>query len=325
MRTRFHYMSLARVLAAIGVIVLHTAEFYVIVSDAQYWIEANILVALAESAVPIFFMLSGATLLDYRERYSTTEFFKKRFLKMFIPLGVWFLISMVYGRWAGTAAMSMPYWFFFVMTGMYLCIPVFSAINKEIREQVFLYVIIISFIFNYLIPFLANVFHFTITYVIPFDVGLGYITYILMGYLLHKKDITSKWKIVIYLFAILGFVLKVVGTYVLSLEIGTLDGTFGHYTNVPCFLLSIGVFVLIKDVGSRIQNEKLIKGIDFLSSCTMASYVLHQYVLEYIIRPSVTDIFALKYNLFAPIFNFAICVLIASILKKIPLIKMLVP
>ena len=36
-------------------------------------------------AVPVFFMLTGATLIRYREKYSTGEFFRKRVAKTFLP------------------------------------------------------------------------------------------------------------------------------------------------------------------------------------------------------------------------------------------------
>ena len=43
----------------------------------RYWITANIIECICYFAVPIFFMISGATLLNYRKRYTTAVFFKK--------------------------------------------------------------------------------------------------------------------------------------------------------------------------------------------------------------------------------------------------------
>lgn len=45
--------------------------------------------------VPIFFMISGATLMDYRDRYNTKDFFIKRGLCTFIPFIVWSLIWVI--------------------------------------------------------------------------------------------------------------------------------------------------------------------------------------------------------------------------------------
>lgn len=40
-------------------------------------------------AVPIFFMLTGATLMRYRERYDTKTFLLKRFQRTVIPFLAW--------------------------------------------------------------------------------------------------------------------------------------------------------------------------------------------------------------------------------------------
>lgn len=37
-------------------------------------------------AAPVFFMISGATLIDYPERYDIKTFFKKRLLKPLYPI-----------------------------------------------------------------------------------------------------------------------------------------------------------------------------------------------------------------------------------------------
>lgn len=48
-------------------------------------------------AVPVFFMITGATLLDYRLRYSTKVFFQKRFTKTGIPFIFWSIVSIFLG------------------------------------------------------------------------------------------------------------------------------------------------------------------------------------------------------------------------------------
>lgn len=325
MQQRQNYISLTRVVAAIFVITLHTVETYGMVSDEPYWIQANLIVGIAECAVPIFFMITGATLIDYRERYSTKEFLKKRITRVIVPLSVWFLFANIFGYFMNTDAMIFPYWFFFVMVGMYLCIPLFAAVKTEIRVEVFVYVAGVSFILNYLIPLIADVYDLVIKAAFPFDVGAGYIIYVLIGYIIHKIDISSKARFCIYIIGVFGFIMKVAGTYYLSLENGILDGTFGSYTNVPCMLISISVFLLLKQIGNRIKNHTTIKILNFLSGCTMASYVMHQYVSFYFIRPYVKDIYSLVYNIGAPILNFIICVLITCILRKIPLIRKILP
>lgn len=47
-------------------------------------------------AVQLFFMISLANLLKYRERYNTNEFYKKRCLKVLIPFIFWATIMYVW-------------------------------------------------------------------------------------------------------------------------------------------------------------------------------------------------------------------------------------
>ena len=75
------YYDLLNICACLCVIFLHCngiAHFY---SNTLAWKQALLVEVGAYWAVPIFFMLSGATLMNYRKRYSTKEFFKKRFFR----------------------------------------------------------------------------------------------------------------------------------------------------------------------------------------------------------------------------------------------------
>ena len=80
------YLSFLSVVACLAVVFLHTNGcFWNFSATGRYWLTANIIESVFYFAVPVFFMISGATLIDYSERYSTTVFFKKRILKTVIP------------------------------------------------------------------------------------------------------------------------------------------------------------------------------------------------------------------------------------------------
>lgn len=85
-KKRILYFDILNILACFGVVCLHqngivhwydihTAPFKqsLIFEVGFFW------------AVPIFFMLSGATLFDYRSRYSTKEFLLRRAKRVLIP------------------------------------------------------------------------------------------------------------------------------------------------------------------------------------------------------------------------------------------------
>lgn len=162
-----NYISILNVLACIGVVILHTFETGY-TSDANFVFEVLIR-AIAYCAVPVFFMITGATLIDYRERYDTKTFFKKRLLKVIIPLIIWSIIYFIINFFKGKFSINdlsfkfvfeyfflvktnPIFWFFVVIIGIYLAIPVISLIPQETRRKAFLYIIIITFVFNQFLP-----------------------------------------------------------------------------------------------------------------------------------------------------------------------------
>lgn len=72
-----NYISILNVLACIGVVILHTFETGY-TSDANFVFEVLIR-AIAYCAVPVFFMITGATLIDYRKDMTLKLFLRKGF------------------------------------------------------------------------------------------------------------------------------------------------------------------------------------------------------------------------------------------------------
>lgn len=92
---RIEYISLASVLSAIAVVYMHTNSCFWDFSTSRYWITANMIESIFYFAVPIFFMISGAMLIDFNKRYSLKEFFKKRIKKTVIPFIIWSFIGLI--------------------------------------------------------------------------------------------------------------------------------------------------------------------------------------------------------------------------------------
>lgn len=92
--TRLGYIDLLGIISAFAVVVLHVNEVIHKFSYDSYWFSANIIECLMYFAVPVFLFISSGTLLDYRDRYSTKEFFKRRIHKTVIPFIFWSLCAM---------------------------------------------------------------------------------------------------------------------------------------------------------------------------------------------------------------------------------------
>ena len=89
MEERILYFDILNIFATLGVVFLHcngTAHTY---SDTFGWYQALFIEVFLYWPVPVFFMLTGATLMEYRSRYTTVEFFKKRFNDKPIPFICW--------------------------------------------------------------------------------------------------------------------------------------------------------------------------------------------------------------------------------------------
>ena len=74
----FNYITFVNVIAALAVLLIHLNSWYAF-SYGPRWAVANALHSILMCAVPLFFMISGATLIDYRKRYDTKTYFKKTF------------------------------------------------------------------------------------------------------------------------------------------------------------------------------------------------------------------------------------------------------
>ena len=200
-----------------------------------------------------------------------------------------------------------------------------EKLKEEYKEEIIAYVIAISFLFNYFLPFGCTVLGINYVFKIPLDIANGFLIYALIGYVISQKTLTLKWRMISYFVSILGFVLHIGGTYFYSIEAGVLDSTFRGYTNLPCLLSSVGVFVFIKQVGQRIKNTKLIEMIEWLSGYTFPIYLIHFYIIELLMEEIFANTHALVYKFTTPYLTFGLSIGIAWIIRKIPIIKRILP
>ena len=277
-KEKIEYIILLNVISAISVVFLHAnAVFWTFSTDA-YWFSANIIESVFYFAVPIFFMISGATLINYKERYSTRKFFKKRIKKTFIPFVIWSLIGFLYCLLTGKIRVSNLnlkyiingilgtsiiniYWFFPALFCCYLCIPLFASVAVKERKRVFSYLAVACFIVNCFIPFINSICYNRFEWPFSINVGSGYILYLLIGYLLNEYELENIYKNIIYICAVIGLLIHIIGTYCLSMNAGMIIQTFKGYNNVPCILYSVGIWVFIKDFGTKIMRLPHLGGV----------------------------------------------------------------
>ena len=341
------YLTLLSVISAIAVVCLHTNGcFWGFSAIERYWFTANIIESLFYFAVPVFFMISGAALINYRDRYSTKQYAVKRIRKTVIPFVIWSLIALAYNVLVSNisvddlnmkeilnrifaSSLNGVYWFFLPLFCVYLCIPLLSAVSKEARKEVFSYLAVACFGINCLIPFIINVFGIELVWPFFISVGSDYLLYVIVGYLLNEYDLTKRGKLAVYICSLLGLLMLTIGTYRMSVAAGYIVNTYREYNNVPCIMYSVGIFVFFKDHGRKLMLSFAGRLIRFLGDYTFGVYLIHMYILEAVqyffeevlSLPSTSVIYRLGGVPVIIIF----AVIIISLLRKIPVVKNIVP
>ena len=338
------YINCVMVVSAFAVLTLHTNGcFWWYTGKEDYWFSANIIESVFYFAVPLFFMVSGITLMDFFDRYSLKKFFAKRFVKTMLPFLVWSLIAIGIDVFVGKRVWSNIdfrtvyqditgfktvgwYWFLVSLFVMYLCMPLYAAVEKSKRKLVFSYLVGVAFVFNIFLPFLKNVFSSDLNTFLRVPVLAEFLIWPLLGWLLHNCEIKKWQKSVIYFLSLSGLMMHICGTYALSVEAGRIIKTFKGYENVPSVLYAIGVFIFLKDVGTWLmKKESIARFVRMLSKYAFEVYLL-QFLLLYRV-PSIPSIdqTSIVYRLGAPFVMIPIIMVFTWILRKIPIVRNIVP
>ena len=209
---------------------------------------------------------------------------------------------------------------------MYFSIPLFAAVREDYRKSVFIYLAVASFILNALIPFICTVSHYDVGYSLNVAAVSGYLIYLLIGYLLHKNEVKVRYRIMIYIAGVAGLLMHTIGTYVLSMEAGEIVRTYKGYLNVPCIMYSVSVFLFFRYGGARLmQNLCINKCINTIAGYTFALYILHWYVLRILVKEFEIDERSIYYRIGAPFLVLPIVMLLTWLIRKIPILKRVLP
>ena len=337
------YITVLNVYSCLSVVLLHGSAFWNF-RKTPGWIADNFVESFFYFAVPVFVMLSGATLMDYRERCTTKEYFKKRVRKTVIPFLFWSIVGLFFVIWRdGSGSVDLHpvaildavincryigiYYFFIIIFGIYLAIPVFSAIPKEKRQRTFLYCILAALAVNVLLPFLASLTGGAVRHngEFTFAVCSGYLLYALVGYYLDAYMPSRKVRIPLYLLGIVGVAALFLGTLFLSYRDGAINQLFKGYVNLPCVLYATAVFLFFKAFPFDKLPQWLLRVLTFFGGQTFGIYLIHVQLMTIFNKALhiVPQSFAERMG-FA-LLIFVLSGLLTKLLQKIPVLKHLIP
>ncbi len=261
-----------RILACFFVIFNHTGTrgFFLFSlyekSSIQFWVYLIISI-FCKFSVPLFFMISGALMLN-RPPEPLRKLWYKRILRIFLVLLFWsffyyivqlyqekwdfdiktFILKLYDSNWNGS------FWYLYAYIPMLMTLPFLQKFAKSMDKQDFIYLIILVFGFSSLLPIMQYVLwqgrhnlngNFRIAWLCS-----NIFLYPCTGYFLENdlKNFWSKKRILIlWLFNIVTISLSAYMTYLKSNVTGVLDESNSQdFYNTFVLINSIAIFVTCK-------------------------------------------------------------------------------
>jgi len=342
-------VDLIRSLAILLVVLVHATAFpYIIPGEItptvmKTWWTIDIYAAVANLAVPLFVMLSGALLLDPAKADEPLKvFFKKRFMRVGLPMIFWTIAYFGWGVFVSGQPLTVNsilqgllsgsyyhLWFLYLLVGLYLATPVLRVLVKHVNRDKFKYLLVLWFIGNTAVPFINQFASFGFNPVM--FVFTGWIGYFLLGIYLLKVKARS-W--IAILGVVTGVLATIFGSWWITATAGEkFTGFFHEPLNFTLIMASTSLFLLLTAIPkSKIENGHPIANnlLHWISQNTLPIYLLHIIVMETIKAGFLG--FTLNMNTMNPIveiplltiITFALTAAIVYPLKKIPYIKQII-
>ena len=258
-------------------------------------------------AVPIFFMVSGMNLLDYRKKYSTKVFFKKRFVRVGRALilgsiACYLLFGLLPGLFYGAQSIADGfgpvdfckrfltnsiidiYWFLYSIIYLYLLTPLLSKIVHD--RRLLEYAIALTLFCSILIP-AAKAIGINEKYFSPLLswplFASSALLYFLLGYYLENYGLPLHWNAPAWAATFLGSVtLMFLGGLCWN---GFFQNSMGvEYQNYLvgissplCMISAVSLFMLCKALEPSLQrgSDRMKSIIRKVSSVSLGVYMFH--------------------------------------------------
>ena len=278
-KERIYYYDLLRAIAIICVILCHVDVFFGAFDSDLKLILIPALHHIALIGVPIFLMISGALILN--KDYTLSYFLKRRFSRIIYPFIFWMALILIIGyfyfNWIpdhlwkifiGDPGIS---WFFWMLIGIYLFIPILNAFLMEYELKGLEY-----FLVMWAIALILNSVNQISLLQLDLSYFAGFIGFPILGYYLDNKKFryndSQMFLIALIILIISWFTYDYCGYYHIDNIINPI------YLNFPTIFMSIGVFLLVKYADAlKLINKSayLTKVITSISICSYGIYFAH--------------------------------------------------
>ena len=260
--------------------------------------------------VPLFVMITGALLLPVRG--DTSTFYKKRIPRVFYPFLIWSVlynlfpwIILDFFPYAGEEVMQQSFsvsleyilmipfnfsilavhmWYIYLLIGLYLYLPVFSAWVEKASERAKLMFLLawgVTLLLPYYYQFVSNYLWGTCSWN---SFGMlyafaGFNGYLLLGHYLKNLEWSLKKTLAIGIpmFAV-GYAVTFLGfRHITALPEYTDEmlELFFTYCSLNVVMMTIPVFMLAKKV--KVNSERMKKALANLTVCGFGIYMIHYF------------------------------------------------
>ena len=343
MKRRYYFMDVLNIIATMAVIFLHTSEFAFNYEPTLRWGVAVVIQIAFIWAVPIFFMISGANLLNYRERYDTKTFFKKRLGKVLVPFLAWSLIWYIFNHfyflnhdWGIRnffdllmhGQIQAVFWFFYFIIPFYFAVPFLSLITTRENKKTVLYVIawfvlgvgIVGYTHSLratpLDSFFSNM---------PLIMSTG-IGFFFAGWYLQQFPPAKSQKKWYALGSMLAFLFMLGLTVYMSHQAGKTINAVYSILSIGGFFLPLGIWVYVRDALENWEpSPKMATWLKRLSGASLGVYVIHEFIIYIAENTYHLQAGSWWHMIVFPWFVWGLSIAITLALQKIPAINRLMP
>ncbi len=355
-KSRIFYFDAIKVFAIYFLCMYHYNNLdFNIISSQNIWVYFNYYFhGIASVAVPLFFMVNGALLLN--KPYKLEKHFKK-LAYLYILIFVWSAITLIaFIPIEGTSYSLKEFvksWFYFkeeinnhlwflqALISVYLFFPFLKVIYDLPQRQLLKVLSLIIFVFSFGNFFLNNIFN-----VIEFIFGFNYtnsdlhnlfpminpfgnyyyaIFYFILGGILAKKienrEINVSIKILLIVFFTALFLLFLYGIVMTLSNNVFYDTVWNSYYSIMTLIMSTSIFLFFSKFSYK--NETINRFIGLIGSSTLGIYLVHRFVGAMTISSfqNLTLSKTLGLNLLYGCLLVLGSLLIVLILQKLPLLK----
>lgn len=290
-KKNYPYLTFLRVIAIFSVVAIHTictpiSSFPENYSDAEIKLSVFFTTFFRLYAVPIFLMISGSLFLDPEKNISYKDILSKYFFRIIICLIVFsllfcFMESMfLYGKLdiqiilttirnaiEGNSWAHM--WYLYMLSGLYLLIPLLKVFINNANDNDVLYIFIVLLIFIVIFPSITSITGIKIGVYLP--ISSVWLFYFILGYMIHSKrvNISMTWSIVLIVIPIM---YSAIGIFIPNfISVMNAELKFTKPDELFSVMMSTGVFSFF----SKIYAKENTKFIELMASLSFGIYLIH--------------------------------------------------